>query len=133
MSASDAMARHFAEHPDCCDNGKQGMCSVGRALYDEYLNSDDARGLQGLAADLRRMDAETVQACRVCGCTEADACLLGPDGAKQLFDVIEADETLPAGYTTCSWVEPDLCSGCVADKVPPLLVDGQGNPLRGAP
>jgi hypothetical protein len=37
--------------------------------------------------------------CRVCGCTEDDACLV--DGEP------------------CSWVEPGLCSGCIGEADEP--------------
>jgi len=70
--------------------------------------------------------------CRVCGCTEGNACVLDEHG-----DVVEvADETLGTlqdGWTVCSWVEPDLCSGCLQVQVPPLLYDSQGRPVRGTP
>ena len=70
--------------------------------------------------------------CRVCGCTEFLPCIL--DAQRKLIDVVEADTfTLPDGATVCSWIEPDLCSGCVEASAPPLLYDAQGNPLRGAP
>ena len=35
--------------------------------------------------------------CRSCGCTDANACTIREDDVT----------------TTCRWVEPDLCSGCV--------------------
>lgn len=38
------------------------------------------------------------QACRVCGCTDDDACLT--------LDAVN-------DRVGCSWVEPDLCSACV--------------------
>lgn len=41
-----------------------------------------------------------MRSCRVCGCTENNACHT-PDGPNP----------------TCHWVEPDLCSACVS-KVP---------------
>lgn len=68
--------------------------------------------------------------CRVCGCTQENGCIV-VDG--QVVEVDEAD-TLPPGSTICSWVEPDLCSACVASPAPPpLLTDQYGRPLRGTP
>lgn len=74
--------------------------------------------------------------CRICGCTDEAGCVVDEHG--DLVDVtgpdgVIGDGTLPDGYTVCSWVEPDLCSACVVGRVPALLVDGQGKPLRGAP
>lgn len=47
--------------------------------------------------------------CRVCGCTEARACVLAP----------ELHEGFGDGPVTCSWIDPDgtLCSNpaCVAE------------------
>lgn len=71
--------------------------------------------------------------CRVCGCTEDQACFV-LDG-KRLSDEELEDlerEDLFEGVL-CSWIEPDLCSACVVEAAPPLLVDAQGKPLRGAP
>lgn len=48
--------------------------------------------------------------CRVCKCTEENAC-----GAEDHDDY---------GVATCSWVEPNLCSGCVD---PPFLVTEEGD------
>ncbi len=50
---------------------------------------------------LERVESEPV--CRVCGCTENNAC--------------------PGG---CSWVEPDLCSGCAEGEDDGLLIDVEG-------
>lgn len=47
-------------------------------------------GWDGLARALKKSERQ----CRVCGCTETDAC---PDRATG---------------TGCWWLEPDLCSGC---------------------
>jgi hypothetical protein len=44
--------------------------------------------------------------CHVCGCTEADACVVDP-----------------ATGETCFWVEPELCSEC-ACPLPVLAVVG---------
>jgi hypothetical protein len=69
--------------------------------------------------------------CRMCGCTHDQGCVVDPDG-----NVVELDagETLPPGYSICTWIEPDLCSACVQPPAPaPLLYDAYGNPLRGAP
>ncbi len=72
--------------------------------------------------------------CRECGCSENDACVI--DALGRLVDVYDGSATLPAGWTVCSWVEPDLCSNCVeAPPPPPLLYGADGRPLpgRGAP
>lgn len=61
--------------------------------------------------------------CRVCGCTDVNACTLEAqqgDGAMVL--------------TPCWWVEPDLCSGCevagdVEPEASPLLYDHLGRPI----
>lgn len=69
--------------------------------------------------------------CRVCGCTQNAACVL--DQAGRIVDVADG-QTLPDGATVCSWIEPDLCSGCVdAPAPPPLLFGADGKPLRGTP
>jgi hypothetical protein len=69
--------------------------------------------------------------CRECGCTENEACVF--DRLGRLVDLFTG-QTLPPGWTVCSWVEYDLCSGCVETPAPPpLLYDAQGRPLRGAP
>jgi hypothetical protein len=70
--------------------------------------------------------------CRVCKCTDSRPCVLDADG--NIVDVADdPNQTVPMGLTTCAWVEPDLCSGCVADRTPALLYDADGKPLRGAP
>jgi len=76
-------------------------------------------------------EEEDVRSCRVCGCTDLDGCIL--DQAGNVVELDDPFETLPDGYTVCSWIEPDLCSGCVKDKAPPLLFDGDGNPIGRAP
>lgn len=43
------------------------------------------------------------QVCRVCGCSELDACL----------EQVSVRSTAP-----CAWAEPDLCTACVV-KAPP--------------
>lgn len=42
---------------------------------------------------------EALQHCRVCGCTDDDACAFDPIGDD-------------AGTVPCWWVAPGLCSGC---------------------
>lgn len=69
--------------------------------------------------------------CRVCGCTDSRPCVLDPEGEPVAID--DGALTLPLGHSLCSWIEPDLCSGCVADQAPALLYDADGKPLRGAP
>jgi hypothetical protein len=80
-------------------------------------------------------------ACRACGCTDENACLVDVrtgDVVKHLnadqqidFDA-GADENV--NVEPCYWVEHDLCSACVQSPAPPpLLVDLHGRPLRGAP
>ena len=65
-------------------------------------------------------DADPVEICRVCGCTDPNPCRVidGTTGA----------------LTTCRWVTAmnDLCSECdnVADATPrPLLYDAGGTPI----
>lgn len=60
--------------------------------------------------------------CRVCGCTDEEACVWS--------------EVLPGAGAVelrCSWVEPDLCSECVdagdVEPAAPLLYDAFGRPL----
>lgn len=43
--------------------------------------------------------------CRVCGCTEMDACLTTPASMGV--------EGGPIPVVPCSWVEDDLCSACI--------------------
>jgi len=77
-------------------------------------------------------------ACRACGCTQNDPCVLKPDtGEKYSAEFLEGldDDGLDElDATVCSWVESDLCSACVESPAPaPLLFDALGRPLRGAP
>ena len=63
-------------------------------------------------------DDEPAQVCRGCGCSDPDPCNINPD---PFTDPI-----------ACSWVEPDLCSGCLpaeAAEPQPLLYDAGGRPL----
>lgn len=47
--------------------------------------------------------------CRVCGCTDEQAC-------AQLGEAVVAGETVQdAVVATCEWTEPDLCSACTPD------------------
>jgi hypothetical protein len=79
--------------------------------------------------------------CRVCGCTEEQACAFFEgrrltDRDLEQLEVSDplARELAKLAITTCSWVEADLCSGCVEEPAPPpLLFDAHGQPLRGAP
>ncbi len=64
--------------------------------------------------------------CRVCGCTDNAACVI--DQAGRIIDVAEG-QTLPDGATVCSWVRPNLCSGCVPLLPRPQLFDAHGRPL----
>jgi hypothetical protein len=50
---------------------------------------------------------EEKRTCRVCGCTETDACLM-----PELSSLVTASGSV-LGHGTCSWVEEDLCSACV--------------------
>lgn len=80
-------------------------------------------------------------ACRSCGCTEQQACLITDelDGPRRWsqedIDSLDAQGVAQLGRVAhnCSWIEPDLCSACVKDAAPPLLTDANGRPLRGAP
>jgi hypothetical protein len=76
--------------------------------------------------------------CRECGCTDERPCILEPDPD----DLVEGVDLLfEAAPTTCSWVEPDLCSAChrpdddqVVDpdaSEAPVVVDCYGVPWRG--
>jgi len=76
--------------------------------------------------------------CRVCGCTEDQACVFFK--GKRLSDVElyvlsrKIDIVAHPDSSACTWIEPDLCSGCVEEPAPPpLLYDAEGRPLRGAP
>lgn len=72
-----------------------------------------------------------MKSCRVCGCRDDAACIVGPGG-----DLVDVDDenTLPTGCSPCYWVEADLCSACVQPPPPPpLLYGADGRPLRGAP
>jgi hypothetical protein len=54
--------------------------------------------------------------CKVCGCTDAEACVFEWDGE----------------HHTCYWIKPDLCSECADDagaEPEPLLYDAHGAPL----
>lgn len=81
-----------------------------------------------------------MSACRECGCTDDNACLVDVR-TGDVVDRLDADQQIDfdagadakVNVEPCYWVEPDLCSACVVDKAPPLLVDARGRPLRGAP
>ncbi len=57
-------------------------------------------GHDAIAAGLAALAVQEEPRCRVCGCTEDNACLTLPGGATGLRLV------------PCRWVEPDKCSGC---------------------
>jgi hypothetical protein len=75
--------------------------------------------------------------CRVCDCTDARPCILEPD-ADDLGGAV--DLMFEAQPTTCSWIEPDLCSSCAqpdddqvddaGDAGEALICDAYGNPWR---
>lgn len=44
-----------------------------------------------------RPEPDGIKQCRVCGCTDENACMIRDDG----------------GFKPCYWVEDDLCSACV--------------------
>lgn len=72
--------------------------------------------------------------CRVCGCTDGEACLVDDAGVRFVDDGAKSDVELEQlELTPCSWIEFDLCSACVQGPAPALLVDQYGKPLRGAP
>jgi len=74
--------------------------------------------------------------CRVCGCSDSTPCFSRPDGKVYRHREIDqlTDQQLDVvDMAPCAWIEPDLCSACVTPAVAPMLVDGHGNPLRGAP
>jgi len=62
------------------------------------------------------------RACRVCGCTDDQACVW--------FEVRGDGSSIER---RCSWTAPDLCSECseceAPDDVEPLLYDAHGAPL----
>jgi hypothetical protein len=60
-----------------------------------------------------------VKACRVCGCTDDQACVW-----------FEARGDGSVIRRRCSWVAPDLCSECPPEApAPPLLYDAYGGVL----
>jgi hypothetical protein len=56
------------------------------------------------------------QRCRVCGCTNDDACAR----PATIFDDTREAQMAPDGqlYVGCAWAEPDLCTACIDDAVP---------------
>ena len=70
--------------------------------YDAWKTRSD------LDEEERRRPRRRKGACRICGCTENDACLVEIDGE----------------VVACRWVEPDLCSACA----PPDRVAGTPTP-----
>jgi hypothetical protein len=76
--------------------------------------------------------------CRKCNCTNSEPCFRDSLGKVRRFAEIEK---IPEAQLAemelgepCQWVEPDLCSACIVDKVPPMLFDAYGKPMhRGAP
>jgi hypothetical protein len=88
----------------------------------------------------------TGSVCRVCGCSDANACIIDLPTGDVLTDETLGLLTSQHPYSelmtrlaACYWIEPDLCSACVpiqssnAAEAPPLLYDAEGRPLRGAP
>lgn len=79
----------------------------------------------------------TAGVCRVCDCTEEQACFVLEgrrltDAQLEEFELTGAWPSAP--IVPCTWIEPDLCSACVEEPVPPpLLYDAHGRALRGAP
>lgn len=71
-------------------------------------------------------EVETVAgaSCRACGCTDARPCFFDAETGETIRDAGGVRGVI------CAWVEPDLCSACVADQAPPLLFDANHNPLR---
>lgn len=76
-------------------------------------------------------------ACRKCGCSPEEPCLLTRNGTLVTDEAIAnwTDEQIQAFDGGCCFlVEPDLCSTCVENPPPPLLSDENGEPIRrGAP
>ena len=75
----EALLRDALQRPDW---------PTGRARLAWWLETGEA------AAGREGEPAPAVRACRVCGCTDGDACVDGETGVP------------------CHWVEQDLCSSC---------------------
>src|SRR4051812_2891242 len=77
-----------------------------------------ALGRRGNALSSARAHPATRTAamkCRVCGCTDGTPCVL--DEHNELVDVDDFGlYMLLPGLHQCSWIEPDLCSGCIASS-----------------
>lgn len=77
----------------------------------------------------------SIETCRQCGCCDNDPCIVleGKRLTDAELEAMSDDDIDRAPLSNCSWVQPGLCSACVQGTVPPLLVDQNGRPLRGAP
>ena len=79
--------------------------SAGQATdeaADEVLAVIESLGLEGEYAHADDMIAGLAARCRVCGCSDHDACV------NQYSE-------------PCSWVEPDLCSACAYNGIRTVL------------
>ena len=81
---------------------------VDAALESLGLALGDNGGLEHIDADVVAVPAAR---CRVCGCSDYDACL-------------------DPGGEPCNWVEPDLCSECAPLVIQPRTVLDQAEEWR---
>lgn len=71
----------------------EGVATMNRILRDMGINPHEDLG-----------------PCRVCGCTEGNACTVTiPGGELVAFPGMEKMGTMP-----CWWIQPGLCSGCAS-------------------
>jgi hypothetical protein len=70
--------------------------------------------LEHRASEITTYEADP--ACRVCGCTNENACAR----PATIFDDTREAQMAPDGqlHIGCAWAEPDLCTACIDDAVP---------------
>jgi hypothetical protein len=76
--------------------------------------------------------------CRECACTDDRPCWVGDFAIFRGgdFDRLTEQQLENMDLRPCGWVElgeAGLCTGCVQQPAAPLMFDGDGKPLRGAP
>jgi len=93
----------------------EAIDKLGRGTYVDPLSARiSVRVIRDLVATYRmQFPIRGLRMCRRCGCTAGTACStpLGP----------------------CSWVEKDLCSGCLSRTERRRWLDGDKNPSKGRP
>lgn len=93
MTAGDLLSRTLRNTGYCLPTDRdelvERMVAAGEIVFDKRARCEDAIGVVTTRKAYRLSRGK----CRACGCTDARGCDEG-----------------------CAWVEPDLCSACVAQR-----------------